>query len=154
MRIEGFEGNPLMLPRYPTDAVILMEFIRQSSTMIKTYKDANKFPPILFPVTIGWYMCPDSENIKKVMVTLNKMKLQPFPLTRPYDPYGRMQKIIGKPIHQRHLEDFWADIEDEAEARRRRYQRLTLNQIRTFDCIPIPQQLKKDDGRIIANEYE
>jgi len=28
MRIERFEGNSLMLQRYPTDAVILMEFIR------------------------------------------------------------------------------------------------------------------------------
>jgi len=121
--------------------------------MLKTYKDARKLPPILFPVTIGRYMCPDSESIKKVMVTLNKMQLQPFPLIRPYDPYGRIQKIIVKSIHRRYL-DFWANCEDEAEARRRRYQRLTLNQIKTFDNIPIPQQLKKDDGRIITDEYE
>jgi len=64
-----------MLPRYRTDGVVLMEFIRQVSTIVAAYKEQKKIPSVLFPVSMDWYMSSDLESIKHVVGGLKLMYL-------------------------------------------------------------------------------
>lgn len=73
-----FEGVPYVLPRYPTDKIILMELVRKIITMhsrqLEAHKTGFKFPLIIESYSLTTYIKAKSMKTKLQEITLKKFK--------------------------------------------------------------------------------
>lgn len=133
LRVYGYSGAPLMLPRYPSDEVIFMEFLRQAHGVHTVLRNRKK-PSLHFPLGLGIYTCRTAADARTIGEELDKFGLKSYSERRSFDPHGvytgRLEKNYN---HIPALEDFWANCADEFEVRRRSYSRLTLHQMK--DCL-------------------
>jgi len=64
IRTEGFEEKPFMLPRYPFDKLIVLEFSRQNLNVFRMYKRKfNNKGNVRLPWAIGRYSCYSEEVV-------------------------------------------------------------------------------------------
>lgn len=149
IRMGGFLGEPLMLPRYCSDFVILSEICRQFASVVESFKISNRSPSVFFLIEIGHYRCPSLKEAILAAKSLSHLCFQPF-ISRPdfdYTSFIRNNvKNASSFFHSPHLEDFWAKCPDEFEVRKRLWSRLTIKQIIMFNVELETYGLKDDDS--------
>lgn len=84
-----------------------------------------------FPVKMGDFVCETLENARKVKEDLLARHLPYFQYKKKdYDPLRKIKAYKARKLnHVLDMEEYWIDCEDKNEVRRRRYQRLTLQQL-------------------------
>lgn len=141
-----------MLPRYPSDEVVIMEFLRQAHDVHTVLRNRKK-PVLSFPFGLGIYTCRLVADAKSMGDELSKLGLKPYNERRSYDPHGVFAAQLEKNYaHLPALEDFWANCRDEFEVRRRSYSRLTLHQMKDYLAKDI-EGLLDDDGDVLLPMY-
>lgn len=70
------------------------------------------------------------------------------------DPYGHIRKELGSGFaHLHHIEDFWADCQDDKEVHARHYMRMITYLIRKVQPFPIPDQVEEDGSTVMDPRY-
>lgn len=70
------------------------------------------------------------------------------------DPHGHFRKALGPAYaHQYHIEDFWADCQDDKEMRARHYMRVMVLFLRRVQPFLVPDQVKEDESTIMHLRY-
>lgn len=97
IRVQGCYFPPLMLPRYPTDKLILLELVRQLTTYNKVQKNKLK-TKTSFPVSLGKSLkvCPSLQSTEKIDEEFMSFSLQPYIPRDNFDPHDNIQKTSGK----------------------------------------------------------
>jgi hypothetical protein len=75
IRVCGFKGEILMLPRYPSDKIIFIEFLRQAHEVHALLCVRHKFA-LKFPFTMGIYTCKLATDAKLMNNKLLKLNLK------------------------------------------------------------------------------
>jgi len=64
IRIKGFEGKPFMLPRYPSNKLIVLEFSRQNLNAFRMYKKRYGRGNLKLPWAAGRYFFYNEEVVE------------------------------------------------------------------------------------------
>lgn len=96
MRIGCYDGQPYMLPRYPTDKIILVELGRQIMAF-HTFQSAKHKVGMGIsttnPLKIGRYSLVTSVKAKAMETELHEIKLKRFKPRADFDYRGMKEKI-------------------------------------------------------------
>lgn len=143
-----------MLPRYPTDKIILMELAQELMAVHAVQLANHKLGIIISshnPLQIGRYSLTTSARAKAMETKLQEIKLTKFKERKDFDYLGMKEKIKRAFTHVHHLEDVWINLCTEEDIRRMHYNRLTLEQIVDLDLTKIPKGMV-DDEQILDPE--
>ena len=68
-----------------------------------------------------------------------------YPKSIEFDPYKKIASVAGsKYQHKVHLEDFWEEVADENEIRKKMHSRLPFNIIRICNIVRVLDKMEKD----------
>lgn len=127
IRVYGFIGNPAMLPRYPSDKTIFMEFLRQMHDVHRLLRHRHR-PSINFPLQFGMYWCKTAVDAKVAGQELEQYHLKYLIEARAYDLSSHYTtRLAGSIFHEPSMEDYWANCADDFEVRRRSYGHFSLS---------------------------
>lgn len=135
LRVGGFSGEPIRLPRYCLDNIILYEICRQFVCMIESLESTKKSSSSIFPIEIGHYRCSNFKQVVLTKTTLSRLYLKPYSPREDFDYIGLSRdnfKHASSLFHVPHLENYWANCPDEFEVRKRLWSRLRVSQINMF----------------------
>ena len=88
IRMGGYSGEPLKLPRYCLDPVVLSEMCSQFVSVVEFFEVSKRACSVFFPIEIGHYRCP---NLKQAMLTreaLSRLCFKPFSPRENFDYMG------------------------------------------------------------------
>ena len=101
-----------------------------------------------FPISIGEMkteVCPCLKVAERSSDEIHFFRLPLYPKRNDFDPYNKISSVGGsKYQHKVHLEDFWENVADENEIRKRFHSRLPFNIIRTCNIFKVPDQMEED----------
>lgn len=155
IRIQGCSCPPYMLPRYPTDKIVLLEFVRQLTTYDKVQKNKHKIG-IAFCILVkqSFEVCPSLQAVEKAEEELRSHFLILYLSRDIFDPYGYIRRANGrKNKHKLQLEDHFMNAQDDFEIKRRMCSRLSIAIVRTCKVFDILDQAQ-DSGRRLQPIYE
>ncbi|KAH9327605.1 hypothetical protein KI387_007783, partial [Taxus chinensis] len=118
LRVTNFLGEPVKLPGYPSDKLVIVELCRQLVQMhdlqSKWHKSTN-----FFPITMDYYSCQSIHKARGIEVEMfSECEHELFPAWLNFDPYGVARKKISQEyLHVPSLEDFWMKCRNEYEVR-------------------------------------
>lgn len=70
------------------------------------------------------------------------------------DPHGHVRKALGPAYaYQYHIEDFWADCQDDKEVHTRHNMRMTVQFLRRVQPFLILDQVEEDKSTIMHPRY-
>lgn len=158
LRIDGCLAAPYRLPRYPSDHIVLLELVRQIcefDVIVKKEKHKTSFSGD-FPLGIGVAeVCPSIQSAHIVGDELAAYGFSFHSKRTNFDITGEAQKKATKEYrHKDDLEDYWANIKYDLEARKKRYSRLPVDVIRQYNVKLIPDQLEDDGNLVQDHAYE
>lgn len=135
LRIRGYEGKPLRLPRHCLDHFVLIEICRQLAEVDKNYKTQKGFG-YTFLVELGHYKYKTIQDDLKLKTEIKSMDLLTYSARPNFDSQEfslRYSELGSSTLHVPHLEDFWANCQDDFEVRKRLWSRLSLVKIKDFN---------------------
>lgn len=96
IRVSGFTGNPILLPRCYNDRVILLEYVRQMIGLQSLLSSKHK-TGVDFSVSIGYFSCFEIQVAKSVEQELQDLHLKELNYAwEYYDPYGKLKQMMPK----------------------------------------------------------
>lgn len=152
IRVYGYIGHLAMMPQYPSDRVVFMEFLRQLSK-VHTHLLLKKKTTVNFLVKMGLYRCRLTVDAKLRSQETVRHNLKYLIERRSYDPRGLYAAHLEQhSSHKSSLEDYWVNCDDEYEVRRRNYSRFRLSQIADFILEDI-EGLSDDEGEVVLPSF-
>ncbi|KAH9329023.1 hypothetical protein KI387_001131 [Taxus chinensis] len=153
LRVTGFSGEPVKLPRYPSDKWVIMELCRQLVEMHDLQSKRHKSTGS-FPITVGYYSCQSIHKARGIKAEMfSEYEHEFFPARLNFDPYGVAKKTISQEYsHVPSLEDFWMKCRNEYEVRKKDFNRLSVQQVFDYGLARIPADLT-DDGPVLLDTY-
>ena len=104
LHIATFDGLPLMLPRYPSDMIMLIKLVRQAMHVnllsVSLRKKGYKFP-----MRVGAFSCESWSDAKKMLKTFEtRYSLEMYEVVRPmFDPRGYARDVLQIGGTMRHI---------------------------------------------------
>lgn len=128
LRVEGFEDEPVKLPRYALDCFILAELCRQIFSIIKDNLPRENWE-MVFPIKLGSLVCNSINNASIIGSNLLGFNLSFYHSRRNFNSKRYATLTLGleiNPSAASHLEDLWGDCGNEEEVLIKDHSRLTL----------------------------
>lgn len=151
IRVSGFKENPMLLPKYCSNRLILLEYFSQMVKLQSLLSSKHKIG-VDFSVTIGYFSCSKIQVANTTEPQLQDLQLKEFDYAREfYDPNGKLKLMMPKAYegHKPELEDFQANLQDSFEFREKSYYQVTVPKIRDFEIdTNLPKELR-DDGELL-----
>lgn len=148
-----FTGEPFMLPRYPSDKIILMELCRQLIHVHERQSQAYK-TSLKFLESIGRYSVLTNPKAKNMEDEMQWVTMRRFKAHDNFDFRGMKNKIKRSYTHVYRLEDAWVDCEAEEDVRRMGFSCLTLEQIEKLNLARIPDAMEDIDDIVDPVYFE
>ena len=129
IKVGGFPGEPLKLPRYCSDSVVLSEMCRQFVSVVESFQISKRSSSIFFPIEIGHYRCPSLKEAILSAKSLTHLCFKPFISRLDFDYTSFVRNNVKNAIslfHSPQLEDFWANFHNEFEVRKILWSQLTI----------------------------
>lgn len=123
----------------------MLEVSRQLMAYDKIIRKMKK-GGLHFPIVMGNSL----EECQSLQEAKEAEELQFYHLTlhisqQDFDPHKKIGMVQGEEYrHSAHVEDFWANAEDETEIRRRMFSRFPLKLIRECEVVQVPDQVDED----------
>lgn len=105
----GFSGEPLKLPRYCLDSIVLSEICRQLIFVFDSSESTKKSTSFLFPIEIGHYRCSNYKQARLAQLALSRLCLKPYTPREEFDYAGFAKdnfRHASSLAHVPHLEDY------------------------------------------------
>lgn len=148
-----FSGEPFILPRFPSDKIILIESCRQLISVHEKQSQAHK-TGLKFPESIGRHSMLTNPKAKNMEEEMQWNTMRRFKARTDFDFWGIKNKLKRTYTHVYRFEDVWADYQDEEVIRRMDFSRLTLDQIENLDLAKIPLTMEDIDAIVDPIYYE
>lgn len=133
----------------------MLEYVRQLVGLQSLLSSKHK-AGIDFSVSIGYFACSKIQVAKLAEQELQDLNFKEYdPAREFYDPYGKLKQAMTKAYegHRPSLEDFWANLQDNFEVREKRYNRLSMPQVRDFIIDSNLLKDLRDDGDLLDLAY-
>ena len=78
IRMGGYSGEPLKLPRYFLDPIVLSKMCRQFVLVVESFEVSKRASSIYFPIEIGHYRCPNQKQAMLTREALSRLCFKPF----------------------------------------------------------------------------
>ncbi|XP_057848237.2 uncharacterized protein LOC131058395 isoform X1 [Cryptomeria japonica] len=144
-----------MLPRYPTDRIVLLEVTRQLAAYAKAFRHrhGNGVPvPIILGNSVE--VCPNALAMDDAEKELALYSFSSFALRESFDPHGYIEETVGRKFkHEFQIEDFMMNLLDDLEVKRKMHSRLPLDFIRKCKIYTVADQAQ-DSGRHLQSSYD
>ena len=141
-----------MLPRYPSDRIVFMEFLRQLHDVHHHLRRKHK-PAANFPFQFGIYWCKMTVDAKAAGQELERCHLKYLIEVRTYDLWGHyIARLGGRAYHKPSMEDYWENCVDDFEVRKRSYDHFSLSQISVFLSEDVGG-LSDDEGEVLPQFF-
>lgn len=102
----GYAGHLAMLPRYPSDRVVFMEFLWQLYDVQSHLRNKRK-PTANFPLQMSIYRCKTIVDAKAMGHELERLNLKYLVERCSYDPWGHYSARLGDRSYQKSsMEDY------------------------------------------------
>lgn len=109
-----------------------------------------------FPTQLGFYSCSSSIMAKTATKEFQSLNFQQHTYRKFFDLKINMYGLYASQFHQHQplLEEFWANLQDQFEVRKRGYERLTIPQMRDFQVKTDILKDTIDDGITLNPKYD
>lgn len=141
-----------MLPRYPSDKIILMDMAHQMISIHECQSLAHKIGLKLF-ITIGRYFVKSIFKACAMGEEMRRVTMWFFKARKCFDYQGMKNKFKNNYTNVHRIEDVWIYCRIEEDIQRMDYCCLTVEQIENFYLVEVLKDLEEDRD-ILDPTYE
>ena len=116
IRMGCFSGEPLKLPRYCLDSIVLSEICRQFVSVVESFQISKRSSSVFFPIEIGHYRSPSLKKTMLAKESLAHLCFKPFSSQEYFDYSSFVKNNVKNTmslVHTPKLEDYWANRPNE-----------------------------------------
>lgn len=133
-----------------------MEFIYQAIAVNLKFSNKRKTGCHKFTMKLDEYSCAHNVETKVICDELIHLKLGLYTSRKHFDPKHKMQALLPT-IFYKHfnlLEDFWMDLQDDYDLRRRNYERFPIPLMVKYGIKEDILETLLDDGVTLDPQYD
>lgn len=120
LKVGYFNGETFMLPRYPSNKIVLMELACQMNAVHEAQSGSHKIG-LKFTLTIGRYSINSIFKARAIEEKMRRVTMRFFKARKDFDYRGMINKLKKAYVHVHRIKDVWVDYRSKHDIRKLDY---------------------------------